>query len=78
MVWNVKVEFDEFPPNDFDPQELVRGVEDLMAMLEYKKHLAWEKWIQIETAKIIHDSLHWCYRIEGVNDYQLEATHSVG
>lgn len=46
-----------------------------------------EKWIQIETAKIIRDRLRWCYRIEGVNHHQkcrhlvdqyLESTRGVG
>jgi hypothetical protein len=46
-----------------------------------------EKWIQIETAKIIRERLRWCYRVEGINhhvkcrhlvDQYLESTRGVG
>ncbi|KAL8124134.1 hypothetical protein AgCh_011949 [Apium graveolens] len=36
-------------------------------MLEMREHIVREKWIDIETAKIIGEKLRWCYRIEGVN-----------
>uniref|UniRef100_A0A0D9XMV4 NADH dehydrogenase [ubiquinone] 1 beta subcomplex subunit 10-B n=1 Tax=Leersia perrieri TaxID=77586 RepID=A0A0D9XMV4_9ORYZ len=84
MVRKAKVEFDERPPDDFDPKN---PYGDPVAMLEYREHLVREKWIQIETAKIIRDRLRWCYRIEGVNHHQkcrhlvdqyLEATRGVG
>ncbi|KAL5231622.1 hypothetical protein ABZP36_030398 [Zizania latifolia] len=84
MVRKAKVEFDERPPDDFDPKN---PYGDPVAMLEYREHLVREKWIQIETAKIIRDRLRWCYRIEGVNhhhkcrhlvDQYLEATRGVG
>ncbi|EMS68296.1 hypothetical protein TRIUR3_14766 [Triticum urartu] len=84
MVRKAKVEFDERPPDDFDPKN---PYGDPVAMLEYREHLVREKWIQIETAKIIRDRLRWCYRIEGVNHHQkcrhlvdqyLESTRGVG
>jgi NADH dehydrogenase (ubiquinone) 1 beta subcomplex subunit 10 len=84
MVRKAKVEFDERPPDDFDPKN---PYGDPVAMLEYREHLVREKWIQIETAKIIRERLRWCYRIEGVNhhkkcrhlvDQYLEATRGVG
>ena len=84
MVRKAKVEFDESPPDDFDPKN---PYGDPVAMLEYREHLVREKWIQIETAKIIRDRLRWCYRIAGVNHHQkcrhlvdqyLEATRGVG
>ncbi|XP_021759326.1 NADH dehydrogenase [ubiquinone] 1 beta subcomplex subunit 10-B-like [Chenopodium quinoa] len=79
-----KVEFDESPPDDFDP---ANPYKDPVAMLEMREHLVREKWIHIETAKILRDKLRWCYRIEGVNHLQkcrhlvnqyLEATRGVG
>ncbi|KAL5202701.1 hypothetical protein ABZP36_013653 [Zizania latifolia] len=40
-------------------------------LIEYnREHLVREKLIQKESAKIIHDQLFWCYRIEGVNHHQ--------
>ncbi|KAL6905390.1 hypothetical protein ACP4OV_002991 [Aristida adscensionis] len=84
MVRKAKVEFDERPPDDFDPKN---PYGDPVAMLEYREHLVREKWIQIETAKIIRERLRWCYRIEGINHHQkcrhlvdqyLEATRGVG
>ncbi|XP_039828983.1 NADH dehydrogenase [ubiquinone] 1 beta subcomplex subunit 10-B-like [Panicum virgatum] len=84
MVRKAKVEFDEQPPDNFDPKN---PYGDPVAMLEYREHLVREKWIQIETAKIIRERLRWCYRIEGVNHHQkcrhlvdqyLEATRGVG
>ncbi|KAK8945728.1 NADH dehydrogenase [ubiquinone] 1 beta subcomplex subunit 10-B [Platanthera guangdongensis] len=78
------VEFDEGPPDNFDPNN---PYADPVAMLEHREYLVREKWIQIETAKIIRERLKWCYRIEGVNHLQkcrhlveqyLEATRGVG
>nr|GEW49468.1 carbon catabolite repressor protein 4 homolog 5 isoform X2 [Tanacetum cinerariifolium] len=46
-----------------------RGVQ-VIAMIEMREHLVREKWIDIETSKIIRDKLRWCYRIEGVNHLQ--------
>ena len=83
MVRKKTVEFDESPP-DID---LSNPYGDPVAMLEYREHLVREKWIQIETAKIIREKLRWCYRIEGVNhlqkcrhlvDQYLEATRGIG
>ncbi|RZS02927.1 hypothetical protein BHM03_00033030 [Ensete ventricosum] len=83
MVRKAKVEFDESPP-DFDPNN---PYGDPVAMLEYREYLVREKFIQIETAKIIRERLRWCYRIEGVNHLQkcrhlvqqyLDATRGVG
>ncbi|MFS7963132.1 putative NADH dehydrogenase [ubiquinone] 1 beta subcomplex subunit 10 [Helianthus anomalus] len=39
-------------------------------MLEIRKHIVREKWIDIETSKIIRDKLRWCYRIECLNHLQ--------
>ncbi|MFS7935888.1 putative NADH dehydrogenase [ubiquinone] 1 beta subcomplex subunit 10 [Helianthus anomalus] len=39
-------------------------------MLEMREHIVREKWIDIDTFKIIRDKLRWCYRIEGVNHLQ--------
>ena len=84
MGRKAKVEFDERPPDDFDPKN---PYADPVAMLEYREHLVREKWIQIETAKIIRERLRWCYRIEGINhhvkcrhlvDQYLESTRGVG
>ncbi|XXG83770.1 hypothetical protein AAC387_Pa10g1452 [Persea americana] len=61
MVRKAGVEFDEGPP-DFDPNN---PYADPVAMLEYREYLVREKWIAIETAKIIREKLKWCYRIEG-------------
>ncbi|XP_020085286.1 NADH dehydrogenase [ubiquinone] 1 beta subcomplex subunit 10-B-like [Ananas comosus] len=84
MVRKAKVEFDEQAPDGFDP---ANPYGDPVAMLEMREHLVREKWIQIETAKILRDRLRWCYRIEGVNHIQkcrhlarqyLDATRGVG
>ncbi|KAM0854162.1 hypothetical protein ACQ4PT_050615 [Festuca glaucescens] len=84
MGRKAKVEFDERPPDDFDPKN---PYADPVAMLEYREHLVREKWIQIETAKIIRERLRWCYRVEGINHHQkcrhlvdqyLESTRGVG
>jgi NADH dehydrogenase (ubiquinone) 1 beta subcomplex subunit 10 len=84
MGRKAKVEFDERPPDDFDPKH---PYADPVAMLEYREHLVREKWIQIETAKIIRERLRWCYRVEGINhhvkcrhlvDQYLESTRGVG
>ncbi|TKY44708.1 NADH dehydrogenase of ubiquinone 1 beta subcomplex subunit 10-B [Spatholobus suberectus] len=78
------VEFEESPPDDFDP---AHPYKDPVAMLEMREHIVREKWIQIEKAKIIREKLRWCYRIEGVNHLQkcrhlvrqyLDSTRGVG
>ncbi|XP_068308252.1 NADH dehydrogenase [ubiquinone] 1 beta subcomplex subunit 10-B-like [Pyrus communis] len=78
------VDFDESPPDDFDP---ANPYKDPVAMLEMREHLVREKWIDIEKAKIIREKLRWCYRIEGVNHLQkcrhlvhqyLESTRGIG
>ncbi|KAK7314552.1 hypothetical protein VNO77_33078 [Canavalia gladiata] len=78
------VEFEESPPDDFDP---ANPYKDPVAMLEMREHIVREKWIQIEKAKIIREKLRWCYRIEGVNHLQkcrhlvnqyLESTRGIG
>ncbi|KAD6795755.1 hypothetical protein E3N88_06651 [Mikania micrantha] len=61
-----EVVFDEQPP-DFDP---ANPYKDPVAMIEMREHIVREKWIDIETSKIIRDKLRWCYRIEGVNHLQ--------
>jgi NADH dehydrogenase (ubiquinone) 1 beta subcomplex subunit 10 len=84
MGRKAKVEFVDSPPDDFDPKN---PYADPVAMLEYREHLVREKWIQIETAKIIRERLRWCYRVEGINhhvkcrhlvDQYLESTRGVG
>ena len=84
MVRKKGVVFDEGPPDDFDPENPYK---DPVAMLEMREHLVREKWIHIETAKIIREKLKWCYRIEGINHLQkcrhlvqqyLDATRGVG
>lgn len=81
---NSRVEFDESPPDDFDPSNPYK---DPVAMLEMREHLVREKWIDIEKAKILRERVKWCYRVEGVNHLQkcrhlvqqyLEATRGVG
>ncbi|KAK9926282.1 hypothetical protein M0R45_023523 [Rubus argutus] len=52
-------DFDESPPDDFDP---ANPYKDPVAMLEMREHIVREKWIQIEKAKILRDKLRWCYR----------------
>jgi NADH dehydrogenase (ubiquinone) 1 beta subcomplex subunit 10 len=78
------VEFDDSPPDDFDP---ANPYKDPVAMLEMREHIVREKWIQIEKAKIIREKLRWCYRIEGINHLQkcrhlvnqyLESTRGIG
>ncbi|KAI3515782.1 hypothetical protein L1887_14686 [Cichorium endivia] len=78
-----EVVFDEQPP-DFDP---ANPYKDPVAMLEMREHLVREKWIDIETSKLIRDKLRWCYRIEGVNHLQkcrhlveqyLDSTRGIG
>ncbi|OIW16010.1 hypothetical protein TanjilG_04545 [Lupinus angustifolius] len=78
------VEFDELPPDNFDPEHPYK---DPVAMLEMREYIVREKWIQIEKAKIIREKLRWCYRIEGVNHLQkcrhlvnqyLESTRGIG
>ncbi|KAJ9550260.1 hypothetical protein OSB04_014305 [Centaurea solstitialis] len=61
-----EVVFDEQPP-DFDP---ANPYKDPVAFIEMREHIVREKWIDIETSKIIRDKLRWCYRIEGVNHLQ--------
>lgn len=84
MVRKSGVEFDEGPPDDFD---LANPYKDPVAFLEYREYLVREKWIAIETAKIIREKLKWCYRIEGVNHREkcrdlrrqyLESTRGIG
>lgn len=78
------LEFDESPPDDFDPSNPYK---DPVAMLEMREHLVREKWIEIEKAKIIREKLKWCYRVEGVNHLQkcrhlvqqyLDSTRGIG
>ncbi|BBH04106.1 Complex I subunit NDUFS6 [Prunus dulcis] len=78
------VDFDESPPDDFDP---ANPYKDPVAMLEMREHIVREKWIDIEKAKIIREKLRWCYRIEGINHLQkcrhlvqqyLESTRGIG
>lgn len=78
-----EVVFDEQPP-DFDP---ANPYKDPVAMIEMREHIVREKWIDIETSKIIRDKLRWCYRIEGVNHLQkcrhlvqqyLDSTRGIG
>lgn len=78
------VEFEESPPDDFDP---ANPYKDPVAMLEMREHIVREKWIDIEKAKILREKLRWCYRIEGINHLQkcrhlvhqyLEATRGIG
>ncbi|KAF8392061.1 hypothetical protein HHK36_022402 [Tetracentron sinense] len=54
------VGFEEGPSDDFDP---TNPYKDLVAMLEMREHLVREKWINIETAKILQEKLKWCYRL---------------
>ncbi|XP_076941331.1 NADH dehydrogenase [ubiquinone] 1 beta subcomplex subunit 10-B-like isoform X1 [Bidens hawaiensis] len=61
-----EVVFDEEAP-DFDP---AKPYKEPVAMMEMREHIVREKWIDIETSKIIRDKLRWCYRIEGVNHLQ--------
>ncbi|KAM5571148.1 NADH dehydrogenase [ubiquinone] 1 beta subcomplex subunit 10-B [Rosa sericea] len=77
-------DFDESPPDDFDP---ANPYKDPVAMLEMREHIVREKWIQIEKAKILRDKLRWCYRVEGINhlqkcrllrDQYLESTRGIG
>ncbi|KAF9592597.1 hypothetical protein IFM89_016207 [Coptis chinensis] len=84
MVRKKEVEFDEGPPDDFDPKNPYK---DPVAMLEMREYLVREKWIQIETCKILGEKVKWCYRVEGVNHLQkckhlvsqyLESTRGVG
>lgn len=78
-----EVVFDEQPP-DFDP---ANPYKDPVAMIEMREHIVREKWIDIETSKIIREKLRWCYRIEGVNHLQkcrhlvqqyLDSTRGIG
>ncbi|KAH0975942.1 hypothetical protein GBA52_017841 [Prunus armeniaca] len=48
------VDFDESPPDDFDP---ANPYKDPVAMLEMREHIVREKWIDIEKAKIIREKL---------------------
>ncbi|KAG9448943.1 hypothetical protein H6P81_008908 [Aristolochia fimbriata] len=84
MVRKAEVQFDDGPPDDFDPNN---PYADPVAMLEYREYLVREKWIDIEKAKILRERLKWCYRIEGVNHLQkckklreqyLESTRGIG
>nr|POE93703.1 nadh dehydrogenase [ubiquinone] 1 beta subcomplex subunit 10-b [Quercus suber] len=50
------LEFDESPPDDFDPSNPYK---DPVAMLEMREYLVREKWIEIEKAKIIREKLKW-------------------
>ncbi|KAK1650885.1 hypothetical protein QYE76_068690 [Lolium multiflorum] len=51
-------------------------VADPVAMLEYREHLVWETWIQIEMATVFRESLAAAARPRFVNQ-QLESTRSV-
>ncbi|CAM8926998.1 unnamed protein product [Rhodiola kirilowii] len=77
-------EFDETPPDDFDPSNPYK---DPVAMLEMREHIVREKWIEIEKSKIIRERLRWCYRVEGINHLQkcrhlvqqyLDSTRGIG
>lgn len=77
-------EFEESPPDDFDPSNPYK---DPVAMFEMREHIVREKWIDIEKAKILREKLKWCYRIEGVNHLQkcrhlvqqyLDSTRGIG
>ncbi|CAL1359663.1 unnamed protein product [Linum trigynum] len=52
------VEFEESPPDDFDPSNPYK---DPMVMLEMREHVVREKWIAIEKIKILRERLCWCY-----------------
>uniref|UniRef100_B8LPH6 NADH dehydrogenase [ubiquinone] 1 beta subcomplex subunit 10-B n=1 Tax=Picea sitchensis TaxID=3332 RepID=B8LPH6_PICSI len=84
MVFKGEVEYDEGPPDNFDPQN---PYADPVAFLEYREYLVREKWIGIETAKILKEKVKWCYRKEGVNHLQkcreivrqyLDSTRGIG
>ncbi|CAN1159195.1 NADH dehydrogenase [ubiquinone] 1 beta subcomplex subunit 10-B [Linum perenne] len=77
-------EFEESPPDDFDPADPYK---DPVAMLEMREHIVREKWIDIERSKILRERLRWCYRVEGVNHLQkcrhlvqqyLDSTRGIG
>ncbi|CAL1406503.1 unnamed protein product [Linum trigynum] len=55
-------EFEESPPDDFDPSNPYK---DPVAMLEMREHIVREKWVAIEKAKILRERLRWCYRVKG-------------
>ncbi|KAG6620641.1 hypothetical protein I3842_Q056400, partial [Carya illinoinensis] len=61
------VDFDELPPDNFNPSNLYN---DPVAMLEMREHIVREKWIQIVKVKILREKLKWCYRIKGINHPQ--------
>eukprot|EP00252_Welwitschia_mirabilis_P013592 TRINITY_DN298_c0_g1_i1.p2 TRINITY_DN298_c0_g1~~TRINITY_DN298_c0_g1_i1.p2 ORF type:complete len:103 (-),score=14.89 TRINITY_DN298_c0_g1_i1:127-435(-) len=67
MVFKGEVEFPEGPPDNFDPKDPYK---DPVAYFEYREYLVREKFIQIETAKILREKVKWCYRKEGVNHLQ--------
>ena len=78
------VEFDELPPDGYDPENPYKDPVVYFDMREYQVR---EKWIDIEKAKILREKLKWCYRIEGVNHLQkcrhlvqqyLDATRGIG
>ncbi|KAJ9677025.1 hypothetical protein PVL29_022158 [Vitis rotundifolia] len=78
------VEFDESPPDGYDPENPYKDPVVYFDMREYQVR---EKWIDIEKAKILREKLKWCYRIEGVNHLQkcrhlvqqyLDATRGIG
>ncbi|KAK1269040.1 NADH dehydrogenase [ubiquinone] 1 beta subcomplex subunit 10-B [Acorus gramineus] len=64
MVRKGGVQFEEGPPEDFDP---ANPYADPVAFYEQREHLVREKWIAIEKSKILRERVKWCYRIEGVN-----------
>ncbi|KAJ4964030.1 hypothetical protein NE237_023969 [Protea cynaroides] len=74
MVRKGGVVFDESPPDDFDP---ANPYKDPVAMLEMREHIVREKWIDIETAKILREKLKWCYRVEGINHLQKRSPSSI-
>jgi NADH dehydrogenase (ubiquinone) 1 beta subcomplex subunit 10 len=56
QVFKGEVEYDEGPPDNFDPQN---PYADSVAFLGYGEYLVREEWIGIETAKILKEKVKW-------------------